>query len=870
VSADRTRTRKVLLRRDIPLPLLLMWRRIRSPEGRLAPLAALSIAVSVALATALEMSSRSAQLQLEKTAEAMAGAAKVEITAGKVGFAESVLELVRGEKEVLAASPLLSTRLRLVDRAFPMNVIGADFLAEDQIRPMTVTRRGMKIRDPLRLIASPKAILVTQELLDRLGAAEAWRKGEDVEIPVRTAKGTRTVVVQGVLEPGGLATAFGGQVALMDVYALQALVGREGWFDRIDVVPAPGTVVPQLVASLGDKLRGVASVRESSTRTREIDQAIDIVRVAALVIAAAGALAACLLAYASTAQLVDRQRKQLATLRAVGMEARRVQQEILREIGVLALIGTLVGLVAGVALAPTMLTTLSSFAATMGAEKFTAVSVQPSTVAIALVVGILAAFAGGVIPARRAGRRYTLDALESESSTVRDSRRWQIGLALALSATAAAWMTSPSAFAGAALVRILVIFIAGLGAIFSAAPLLLQLIDCLLRPVRHVIPALGHLVGRSYAARPWSFAVAVAAISSLIAALTAVFLLVETVNVAVERWTSPGSRRGVQILPESLADLARFEVLSPDTIRVIRETPGVEAVDERYMGMATILFRDTEVALLARSMPVAAEYGHISSVGKPSSELARELADGGVALSMGFAKRFGIHNQSDVVLDTSQGPVSFPIKGFFEDFGGSGGSILLDLKTFDSHWKRSGASSAIVWTGSAHGDVLEAIRQNVGESQYLFFADLTAIENYNRRVIGVFSGVLRGIAGFVASLGGFAVAILLLGIVAERRHDFALLRAAGSSPWQLTFLVLADATVVGTSASVAGLVLGLTCAMPTTDVLRETYGWILEQSWSAPELPLLAAGATIAAVLASVVPAAMAYRTVSADIFAPE
>jgi ABC-type lipoprotein release transport system permease subunit len=305
-------------------------------------------------------------------------------------------------------------------------------------------------------------------------------------------------------------------------------------------------------------------------------------------------------------------------------------------------------------------------------------------------------------------------------------------------------------------------------------------------------------------------------------------------------------------------------------MRLIRATPGVQAVDERYMGMATVLFRGTEVDLVARSMSAVAEFGQISSLGKTSSELARELTNGGVALSIGFAKKFGIHDETEVVLDTSQGPVSFPIKGFFEDFAGSGGSILLDIGTFDSHWKRSGASSAIVWADSLHGDVMEAIRQRVGESQYLFFADLAAIQSYNRRVIGVFSGALRGIAGFVASLGGFAVAILLLGIVAERRRDFALLRAAGASPWQLTFLVLADATVVGLSASATGLVLGLVCATPTTDVLREMYGWMLEQCWSAPELLPLALGATLAAILASLVPATMAHRSTSTDIFAPE
>src|SRR5258706_1749533 len=105
---------------------MLLWGRVRSPEGRLAPLTALSIAVSVPLATGLEMSSRSAQLELERTANAMAGAARVEVTAGNVGVAEAVLDEVRAVPGVVAASPLISAKLRLVGQTFVVNAIGVD------------------------------------------------------------------------------------------------------------------------------------------------------------------------------------------------------------------------------------------------------------------------------------------------------------------------------------------------------------------------------------------------------------------------------------------------------------------------------------------------------------------------------------------------------------------------------------------------------------------------------------------------------------------------------------------------------------------------------------------------------------------------
>src|SRR5215831_16323327 len=108
-------------RRNVPLVLRLFWRRLRSPDGRLAPLAILSIAISVSLATGLEMSSRSAQLQLRETAAAINGAASIEITAGTVGVPEAVLDEARQTDGVAAASPLLSAKVRLVGNQLPLN-----------------------------------------------------------------------------------------------------------------------------------------------------------------------------------------------------------------------------------------------------------------------------------------------------------------------------------------------------------------------------------------------------------------------------------------------------------------------------------------------------------------------------------------------------------------------------------------------------------------------------------------------------------------------------------------------------------------------------------------------------------------------------
>jgi putative ABC transport system permease protein len=49
-----------------------------------------------------------------------------------------------------------------------------------------------------------------------------------------------TFTVRGMMEAGGLASAFGGSLAVMDVYAAQKMFGRGERFDRIDLAVNEG------------------------------------------------------------------------------------------------------------------------------------------------------------------------------------------------------------------------------------------------------------------------------------------------------------------------------------------------------------------------------------------------------------------------------------------------------------------------------------------------------------------------------------------------------------------------------------------------------------------------------------------------------
>lgn len=856
--------------RDLPLWLRLLWRTLRGPEGWLAILTVLSVGSSVALTTALEMSSRSARLQLERTAQAMTGSAKLEISAGSVGIAEHVLDDVRAEPGVLAASPMISAKVGLADQRFAINVVGLDLLADEQVRPNSVSRHGVQVRDPLRLIAQSNSVVVTERLLDRLGLAAAWGRGETPIVRVRAGGAESVLAVQGLLDPIGIAAAFGGQVAVMDIYALQKLTHREGWFDRIDVVPAPNEEVDALSTRLSSRLQGIATVRRSRLRTQFLDEVLDMMRTWVLVVAGAGVVVSSLLTYASMTQWVDRQRRQLATLRAVGMEAARVQRRVFLEASLLAAIGTAAGVGSGLLLARPVFSAISAYSVFPAGEDLVELAVRPTTFVLAILVGILCGISGSIIPARRAGQRFLLDAVdrEVELSSTRPSSATLVAVPLLVLFIVA--ISSHLLLKTGAVLRLATLFAASLTLMISLTSVYPRVLRAATASFQRFLPQLANMIGRSFCARPLSFAVAMTAFSGLIAALICVDLSLASMEGASDDWVNARYPNATYITAGPPADGERRELLTPETMRAIRDTPGISSVDEQYWYGRTMLFRGEEVPIIVQTMSVVAEHGNITSVGQSPRDLGRSLTQGGVAVSLQFARRFGVSVGEELELDTADGPVSLPVVGLFKDFGGTTGLLVMDIGTFDAHWSRAGAWGAVVWIEGVREAVIESIRARAGASQDLFFTDSGELRRLNREQLAGLTEVVKAVGGLLALLGGFSVTILMVGTIAERRRDFAVLRAAGLYRGALVSLVLADATLFALFASVFGVAISLVCARPSMDIGREAFGWVVEQRWFSEGVPWIVIGAFLSALLGGLVPARIAYRTAPADLLAPE
>ena len=281
-------------RSPLPFSLLYSLRSNLAANRLLAVFTIIAIATAVGLATGLEISTRSAQEELERTADALAGAAQLEITGGSLGIPDFLTEQVAAIPGVLAASPFIQRTLRIADgpqAGQPLHILGLDFLADSKVRSYRITRSDLEIRDPLMLLADPHSIIGTQRLLDRLGIKERG------SFRVRTSRGPVNLVVRGLLDSEGIGDVFDGQVAAMDIFSLQLLLRREGLVDRIDIVPERGMDLSELRSSLGAAVAGFATVRRAATRNILVERMLGTVKLAVWALAIVGVLVAAFLSY---------------------------------------------------------------------------------------------------------------------------------------------------------------------------------------------------------------------------------------------------------------------------------------------------------------------------------------------------------------------------------------------------------------------------------------------------------------------------------------------------------------------------------------------------------------------------------------------
>ena len=759
------------------------------------------IVLGVAVFVAMHTANRSIFASFDKTVDQIAGSTQLQISAGGFGFDESVLERVQAIPEVEVAVPIIETTVETsVPGQGSILVLGIDMTGDRSLRDYELDdAESAIIDDPLVFLAQPDSLMVTKEF------AERNHLEVNSKVPLSTIEGEKQFTVRGIMKSSGMSQAFGGNLAVMDIYAVQHVLGRGRRFDRIDLRAKEGIPVEKCQAAVQATLGPTFEVQPPSARGRQFEALLQSYSAALTLSSLFALIVGMFIIYNSFSIAVTQRRSEIGILRALGATRGQVQRLFFLESIAAGFVGSALGAGLGMVMASTITRYLSAMVEqSVGvAQRVSDLSFDPQLIATGIAIGIVTSVVAAWIPARSASRVDPVQALQKGKyqilSAGENRKRVWTAFILFLVSLGCLFVSQsrPFFYFGYAL-----IIVSGL----LLAPTFTLLLSRSLRPIlKIVMPAEGTLAADSLAQAPRRTS---ATVSGLMLSLA---MVVGFGGFAHSFYASLGDWLRNVLNPDffvsASANLVARNLTFPKEIaNTIENVPGVDQV--QLVRNARIMYEQIPVMLLATDAAKFTKTIKPTVVEGSIDEMNRLTTEGkGLMVSDSFST---IHNRhvGDVVdLPTPSGVLSLPIAGVVRDYSDMQGSIVIDRAVYLKWWNGDEtANIARVYLKKGYDPtvVRGRIIQALSGKGHLLVLTNAEVRDWILKLLDQW---------FALTYNQIAVAILVavLGIVntltvsiTDRRRELGVMQAVGGFRNQIRRTIWMEALSIG----VIGLLLG--------------------------------------------------------------
>src|SRR5205823_6311359 len=353
----------------------------------------------------------------------LAGTAALQVR-GPGPFPETVADELRAIPGVDHAVPIVTTTFFGAEPPIAgeaLSVFAADVTDGHAIRTLHLVKAGEHVvDDPLGFLVDPRSVIVTDALAARLGVTTG------ATLPLRTPHGIETFTVRGVLPPGGVGRAFGGNLILMDVVGAQLVLGEDGLIDQVDVTLEPGVRVEDVEQRLRAALPAGLEAIRPARRGEQIERYLASFQTLLSGLSGLALLAAIFVVGSAVATSVAARRRELGILRCAGAERRQVAALVLGEAFATGIVGAAAGVPLGIVLARLLLRTVTESTELIFSMTVFTARLELSTWALVagVATGVAAAVVAAWLPARDAALVSPLVAVRTAEGA-NPMRRWQ-------------------------------------------------------------------------------------------------------------------------------------------------------------------------------------------------------------------------------------------------------------------------------------------------------------------------------------------------------------------------------------------------------------------------------------------------------------
>jgi putative ABC transport system permease protein len=856
--------------------LVLFYRLLVRPlfrEPVRTALTVLAIALGVAVVLAIDLAGAAAAGSFRSSMETLAGDNDLEVVSAG-GVPESAVGTLAQLPYALRISPRVEDYAVVPETKQTFPLLGIDLIAESDAYAGAKSSTNLLAdggQDPqrtLRDFENPDSVYV--------GASLGRKFGDRVDLLINDQ--VKTYTVRGVYPD-----AQGNEAAVvMDISAAQRALRRFGRVDRILIKVPDSEATNSLEQNSGSPNSQTADrpsmedwqqriksalppgleVRPQGTATNENRHMLQAFRWNLRLLSYISLVVGAFLIYNTVSVSVVRRRAEIGIVRALGASRRSVLAAFIGEAATFGIAGAAIGLPLGRLMASGAVKLLAlTVDALYVSSRPGAIALTPAAFFEALVIGVGVAVASAYAPAREAARVSPVEAMARgrREYDVGVHKFRDLGMAAVLTMAAAVASRAP-AVAGKPILG----YLSALLLIAASALAIPAFVATATRAGSQIlqrsfgVEAL--LASRSLSASLRRTSVLVGALSTAIAMMTSVGIMVGSFRETVVRWMGDQLPADLYIRPAASPGADRHPTISPALADAIAKLPGVAAVERlrayeiAYDGLpATLAAADLQTARPDKNSAFFS--------GRPTAQVFADLRDANaVVVSEPFTNKHHVKAGDALKLSLGNAQASFKIVDIYYDYSSERGAILMDRNTLLRYLPDPAPSNLAVFiaAGTSADEVRAEILRAAADYRILIFSNGNlrgeAIRIFDRTFAITYA--LEAVAIVVAVMG---VAGALLALVIDRRRELGLLRFLGSSKNQVRKLILVEAALLGLLANVAGVVLGFAISLILIFVInKQSFGWTIRFHW--PVAVLLGALTTVyaATVVAAFYPAEVA------------
>jgi putative ABC transport system permease protein len=698
--------------------------------------------------------------------------------------------------------------------------------------------------NPMQLVAGHAPTAPVEIVIDRASATRGhFALGETVH--VLTPVGSERYRIAGVATYGGADSAAGAQVIAFTPGTAARVLGTPGRYSAIEVVAAPGVSQAQLAgeirAAVHEPGTEVITGAQAATEARkDAGASLQFVNVFLMTFALVALVVGSFVIYNTFTITVAQRTKETALLRAIGAKRRQVMRAVRFESLLTGVFASAAGVVAGIGLAAGLQSVLSAFGMELPSGHMV---VEPRTIVVSMLTGVVVTVMAAWLPARRAAKVAPIEALRDTALDTSARSKPRVVAGVVTSAAGGVFIAQGLSGAGVAAVGLgaLAVFVgvAMLGP--SIARRFSMIVGWPLPKVRGVAGTLARENAMRNPRRTSATASALMIGVALVAFIT-VFAASAKASVATSidkamktDWVVT-TQFGMGGLPPSVTQqLAAL----PQT----RDVTPLRYFDTK-VGTATTEATAVDPARVEQGVTLAVRSGSIA-----------ELGAHGVAVQADEAKKKGLHlGDTLTMLFPETGTQRFTVVATYGTKDPIG-NYAISIQALDANSATHVDDDVVV--SAAPGVSKAEARQAV---EHVLKPYPTAEVLTKSEFKGSIANQIDQILNLVYVLLAMALVIALFGIantlalsVLERTREIGLLRAVGMSRAQVRSTVRWESVLIALLGTTLGTAIGLTFARTLVHALSNQ-GF---NTFAVPvhQLGLIVLAAAVAAVVAAALPA---------------